>query len=123
MDTKTQQLNILMTTIRDIVKAKTCPEWIIKKLTEGVKKAKTLQNTDTNDNNYEIDNVYREFTIGEQVISNVENDQCLYEIIDKSDPINGINLFTVKIIKGNKNNPAGYIIYNVPETMLYHIKG
>lgn len=124
MDIKTQQLNILMESIRDIVKAKTCPDWVAKKLTAAVKNAKTLTNTSETSNfsEYEIDYSYREFEINEHVISNIENDTCLYEIMGKSDPINGVNLYTVKIIKGNKNNPPGYIQYNVPETMLYHIK-
>ena len=52
----------------------------------------------------------------------MNGDECIYQIIGQSDPINGINLFTLKIIKGNKANPPGYIVYNVPETMLLHIK-
>ena len=44
MDLKTQQLNILMETMRDVIKAKTCPDWVARKLADGVKRAKTLGN-------------------------------------------------------------------------------
>lgn len=126
------QLNILMNNIRDIVKNKNCPDWVFKKLTLAVKAAKELNNTENNTANniknvdtkagYEIDYYYREYEINEYVVSNIENDECLYQIIDKSDPINNINLFTLKIIHGDKKNPSGYVIHNVPETMLQHIK-
>lgn len=124
MDIKTQQLNILMETIRDIVKMPSCPDWVSRRLSIGVKKAKDLQSEQTADTaaGYEIDPEYRPFTIDEYVVSNVKNDVCLYKITDTSDPINGINLYTLRIEKGNKDNPPGYIVYNVPETMLQHIK-
>ena len=44
MDLKTQQLNILIETMRDVIKAKTCPDWVARKLADGVKRAKTLGN-------------------------------------------------------------------------------
>lgn len=124
MDLRTQQLNILMETIRDIVKVKSCPDWVSRRLSAAVKKAKdlqTVQNTDTAPE-YEIVNEYRPFTIDEYAISNIKGDTCLYKITEQSDPINGVNLYTVRIEKGNDKNPTGYTVYNVPETMLQHIK-
>lgn len=123
MEIRTEQLNILMNSIRDIVKNKNCPDWVFKKLSNAVKMAKEYKSTETlSDNNYEVDNIYKPFEINEEVISNVANDTCLYQITALQDPINNINLYTLRIIKGDKKSPAGYIIYNVPETMLQHIK-
>lgn len=125
MDLRTQQLNILMETIRDIVKVKSCPDWVSRRLSLAVKKAKDLQNEqNTNNDNteYEIVNEYRPFAIDEYAISNVKGDTCIYKVTDFSDPINGINLYTVRIEKGNQNNPTSHVVYNVPETMLQHIK-
>ena len=123
MDLKTQQLNILMETMRDVIKAKTCPDWVARKLADGVKRAKGLtENSESTEGSYEIDYTYKPFEINECVASNIENDNCLYRIIEQVDPINNVNLYTLRIEKGNKDNPAGYIIYNVPETKLQHIK-
>lgn len=126
MDVKTQQLNIMMEAIRQIVRVKTCPPWVVGKLTDAVKKAKTLTEGNSsgteNFSEYEVDYTCRPFNLNERAISTIENDTCLYEIIGICDPINGINLYNVKIVKGNKNNPTGYIVYNVPETKLQHIK-
>lgn len=120
MDLKTQQLNILMETMRDVIKAKTCPDWVVRKLADGVKRVKTL--TDTQTAKYEIDYTVKPFEINEYVASNVDHDTCLYKIIEQSDPIDNVNLYTLRIEEGNKDNPTGYIVYNVPETKLQHIK-
>ena len=124
MDIRTQQLNILMETIRDIVRSKTCPDWVSKRLSIAVKKAKELQNCPEQQvqTDYEIVNENRQFNIDECAVSNIKDDICMYKITEISDPINGINLYTVKIERGDKNNPVGHIVYNVPETMLQHIK-
>ena len=118
----TEQLNILMNAIRTIVTNKKCPDWIYIRLSDAVRQAKEYSNSSSSNPGYEIDTVYRDFVLGERVLSNVKDDKCLYEIIGQSDPINNINLFTLRIVEGNKSNPTGYIVYNVPETMLQHIK-
>jgi hypothetical protein len=125
MDLKTQQLNILMETMRDVIKAKTCPDWVARKLADGVKRAKTLGNEPAEVeefSEYTVDYTVRPFEINECVVSNVKDDKCLYRILEQSDPIDGVNLYTLRIEKGNKANPPGYVVHNVPETMLNHIK-
>lgn len=125
MDLKTQQLNILMETMRDVIKAKTCPDWVARKLADGVKRAKTLGNEPAEVeefSEYTIDYTARPFEINEYVVSNIKDDKCLYKIMEQSDPIDGVNLYTLRIEKGNKTNPPGYIVHNVPETILNHIK-
>ena len=125
MDLKTQQLNILIETMRDVIKAKTCPDWVARKLADGVKRAKTLGNEPAEVeefSEYTVDYTVRPFEINECVVSNVKDDKCLYRILEQSDPIDGVNLYTLRIEKGNKANPPGYIVHNVPETMLNHIK-
>lgn len=123
-DIRKEQLNILLNCIKKVVSNKNCPEWIARDLTIGVKNAKSInsENITSRTNTIEIDETYRPFEINDKVVSNVEGDECIYQIIGQSDPINNINLFTIKIIKGNKSNPPGYIVYNVPETILLHIK-
>lgn len=126
MDIKTEQLNILLASIKKVVNSKNCPDWVAKSLTTAVKNAKELNpNSIPTDNNAkpEIDYEYRAFAINDMVTSNIQEDVCTYKIIGQSDPINNINLYTLQIIKGNQSNPPGYIVYNVPETMLLHIKG
>lgn len=125
MDLKTQQLNILMETMRDVIKAKTCPDWVARKLADGVKRAKTLGNEPAEVeefSEYTVDYTVRPFEINEYVVSNIKDDKCLYRILEQSDPIDGVNLYTLRIEKGNKANPPGYIVHNVPETILNHIK-
>ena len=125
MDLKTQQLNILMETMRDVIKAKTCPDWVARKLADGVKRAKTLGNESAEVeefSEYTVDYTVRPFEINECVVSNIKDDKCLYRILEQSDPIDGVNLYTLRIEKGNKANPPGYIVHNVPETILNHIK-
>ena len=125
MDLKTQQLNILMETMRDVIKAKTCPDWVARKLADGVKRAKTLgqEPAEVEEfSEYTVDYTVRPFEINECVVSNIKDDKCLYRIIEQSDPIDGVNLYTLRIEKGNKANPPGYVVHNVPETMLNHIK-
>lgn len=125
MDLKTQQLNILMETMRDVIKAKTCPDWVARKLADGVKRAKTLGNEPAEVDEfseYTVDYTVRPFEINECVVSNIKDDKCLYRILEQSDPIDGVNLYTLRIEKGNKANPPGYIVHNVPETILNHIK-
>ena len=125
MDLKTQQLNILMETMRDVIKAKTCPDWVARKLADGVKRAKTLGNEPAEVeefSEYTVDYTVRPFEINECVVSNVKDDKWLYRILEQSDPIDGVNLYTLRIEKGNKANPPGYVVHNVPETMLNHIK-
>lgn len=127
MDIHAEQLNILLHAIKDIVKARQCPDWISKKLADAVKRAKEYNSNETassqNSKTYEPDiNNTNAFVIGEKVISNVENDICLYKIVDILDPIAGVILYNLEILKGNKDNPAGLIVHNIPMTLLQHIK-
>lgn len=128
MEVKVEQLNILMNAIRTIVKNNNCPEWISKRLTEAVKDAKSYisKQQSTCNNDIVADTEIRPFELNDIVISNISDDNCVYQIIGQSDPINGVNLFTLKIIKSKNStstkNPIGYIIHNVPETQLQHIK-
>lgn len=126
MEIRAEQLNILLHAIKDIVKNKNCPDWVAKRLTDAVKNAKNQQvdNSSTNQETkqYVIDTELKPFVIDEIVASNVENDICLYKIIDILDKVGGITLYNLQIINGNKDNPPGLIIHNIPETLLVHIK-
>lgn len=125
MEEKVQQLNILLQSIKDVVKSRNCPDWISKRLTDAVKRAKELKPIDNTEpvRKYEPSTEYRPFEINEKVISNVQNDICLYQIVDILDPVGGVTLYNLKILEGNTNNPPGLVIHNIPETLLQHIKG
>lgn len=124
MEEKVQQLNILLQTIKDVVKSRNCPEWIAKKLTDAVKRAKELKSIESQQvQQYEVDETVRPFETNEYVISNVQNDPCLYQIVEQLLPVGGVNLYNLQIITGNKDNPPGLVIHNIPETLLQHIKG
>lgn len=127
MEPRAEQLNILLYAIKDIVKNRNCPHWISKRLVEAVKNAKSQSNNldkqeSTNSKPYIVDNENKTFKIDDIVGSNVENDICMYKIVDILDKIAGVTLYNLQIIKGNQNNPEGLIIHNIPETLLVHIK-
>lgn len=125
MEVKAEQLNILLNAIKDIVRSNHCPEWVASRLTAAVKAAKEYnkgETTSQNSSSYTVDETVRPFVVNEEVISNVQNDICLYKIINILDPVGGIILYNLQILKGNKDNPPGMIIHNIPETLLQHIK-
>lgn len=123
MEIHSEQLNILLHAIKDIVKSKNCPDWISNRLIEAVKNAKNYNRpTTVTKPRYEVDNTTKPFEINEFVCSNVENDICVYKIIDQLDKISGVTLYNLQIIEGNADNPVGLIIHNIPETLLVHIK-
>lgn len=125
MEIHADQLNILLHAIKDIVKSKNCPEWVSARLIEAVKNAKAFNQSSTAQTGikrYEVVQSDAPFEINEFVCSNVENDICIYKIVEQLDPIGGVNLYNLQIIEGNANNPVGLIIHNIPETLLVHIK-
>lgn len=126
MEVKAEQLNILLNAIKDIVRSNHCPDWVAKKLTTAVKNAKEYNKGESSvpvaTSTYEVDETVRPFVVNEQVISTVENDICLYKIVNILDPVGGVTLYNLQILKGNKANPPGMIIHNIPETLLQHIR-
>lgn len=126
MEVKAEQLNILLNAIKDIVRSNHCPEWVASRLTAAVKAAKEYRSSEpspaSSTSQYVVDETIRPFVVNEEVISNVQNDICLYKIVNILDPVGGITLYNLQILKGNKDNPPGMIVHNIPETLLQHIK-
>ena len=93
---------------------------------ENVQAAKEYKSSEpspaSSTSRYVVDETIRPFVVNEEVISNVQNDICLYKIVNILDPVGGITLYNLQILKGNKDNPPGMIVHNIPETLLQHIK-
>lgn len=116
-----QQRDILFDAIRKLVRKQNCPQWVVIELSNAVKKAKSI--TSNTDHSVEsTETIHKRPEVGDVVKSNIKNDTCLYELIELSDVVQNVNLFTVKIVKGSKGNPEGAIAHNVPETMMEVVK-
>lgn len=118
IETIRQQRDILFNACKSVAKDKKCPDWISKILTTAAMNAKKLQNIEQiakQDSAYALST---ELKIGAIVKSNVKNDHCIYKILKEGLVIRDVQLYDVQIIKGDKTNPEGYVVYNVPATML-----
>lgn len=113
-----QQRDILFNACKSIAIDKKCPDWISKILTTAAMNAKKLQNNEyvaNQDNTYALSN---KLEVGAIVKSNVKNDKCFYKILKEGLVVQDVQLYDIQIVKGDKNNPEGHIVYNVPATML-----
>lgn len=116
MEVKREQLNILLHAMKEIVQTNNCPEWVVNKITKAVKEAKEFKETEVEPE----EKVYCELYIGMKVHSTTPGDTCTYIIESESDPVQGVRLFNLKIIATKAKDPIGYVICNVPETMIDH---
>lgn len=111
------QRDILFNAAKKVATNHKCPDWISKILSDAVLQSKKLQNSD----NIEITadtTLSKTIEVGATVKSNKENDTCVYKITEEGPVIQGVKLYTLVIIKGNKDNPEGHVLYNVPENWL-----
>ena len=116
MDICTEQLNILSSALRDIVMTKGCPQWVEEKIRKAMAAAKAYRPKEEE----QIEEyVYHPIEVGNLVKNNSKDDGCVYQVLEEADPVQGVRLFNVRIMKStSKNDPVGYIAHNVPETML-----
>lgn len=119
MEVRKEQLNILLHAMKDVVQTKNCPDWVAAKLNKAVKEAKEfkVQEEPTADLME-----YIPVEVGGLCQSNVANDPCTYKVLEESDTVQGVRLFHIQIMKGNKQNPPGTIIHNVPMDRLIGVK-
>lgn len=118
IDIVRQQRDILFNACKNIATDKKCPDWISKILTTAAMNAKKLQNVEhvaQQDSAYALSD---RLEVGAIVKSNVKNDTCIYKIIKEGLVVQDVQLYDVQILKGDKKNPEGHIVYNVPATML-----
>ena len=109
------QRDILFNACKSVVKDKKCPDWISKVLTTAAINAKQLQKDIVVKTEIPLSN---ELKIDAIVKSNIDNDNCIYKIVNVGPEIQGIQLYDVVIVKGNADNPEGSVIHNVPSTSL-----
>lgn len=111
MEVRKEQLNILLHAMKDIVQTKNCPDWVAAKLNKAVKEAKEYK---VEEPEQEELIEYVPIEVGSLCTSSVAGDPCTYKVLEESDTVQGVRLFHIQIMKGNKQNPPGTIIHNVP---------
>lgn len=125
-----QQCRMLIEAIKKIVTNPRTPNWIKNPLETAVKEAKTLKPSETistEENapepakNEIIENV--DLDVGVLCIDALDpGDKCMYEIIRRSLEVDHVQLWDVRVTKGDKRTPAGIIMHNVPSTYLRGVR-
>lgn len=117
-----QQLRMLVEAIKKVVTHARTPEWIKKQLEGAVREAKGLQRVEGNTAPDRLETAKAEIpdhlAVGVYAKSKDPKDKCLYEIVGESFVIEGVQLWDVRIVQGDKNNPVGTVVHNVPETKI-----
>lgn len=111
-----KQRDIVFEACKQVATNKNCPSWAAKILSTAAMQAKKLQDTE-----YEVtDNFALSKTkeLNSIVATNKYNDKCIYKIIKIGQIIQDVQLYDLVVIKGNKSNPEGSILYNVPESWI-----
>lgn len=112
-----KQRDILFESCKKVATDKKCPDWIAKILGSAVVTARKLQETEKVESSNSLA-LSKELALNAIVKSNISGDTCIYQIIRVGDVIQDIQLYDVKIIKGDSKNPDNLVIHNVPSTML-----
>lgn len=118
-----QQLRMLVEAIKKVVTHARTPEWIKRQLEAAVREAKGLQRVEGNTPPDRLEtslnvNVPDKLAIGCYAKSKDPKDNCLYQIVAESFLIDGVQLWDVRIVRGDQKNPVGTVVHNVPETMI-----
>lgn len=124
-----RQNRILVEAIRKVVTNQRTPNWIKNPLVEAVKEAKALKPSEPK--------VVQKTTPAEPIEPEEEialevgcmcvdalesSDTCQYLIIREGLVIDNIQLFDVRVVKGDKKTPKGTVMHNVPSTYLRVIR-
>lgn len=124
-----QQNRILVEAIRKVVTNQRTPNWIKNPLTEAVKEAKALKPSETTvvQKTAPAEPIEPEEEIPLEVgclcVDGLESsDTCQYLIIREGLVIDNIQLFDVRVVKGDKKTPKGTVMHNVPATYLRAVR-
>lgn len=113
---------MLVEAIKKVVTHARTPEWIKKQLETAVREAKGLQMVDRETAPDRLETAKAEIpdhlAVGVYARSVDPKDKCLYQIEAESFVIEGVQLWDVKIVKGDDKNPVGTVVHNVPETKI-----
>lgn len=123
-----QQLKIIVEAIKKIVTNPRTPNWVKNPLEEAVKTAKALSKSDSAaasvtaqvESEKPVEALETApMEIGATCVDALDpNDECRYKVIDKGLEIDHVQLWTVKVTKGDKKTPVGTVMHNVPENYL-----
>lgn len=124
-----QQNRILVEAIRKVVTNQRTPNWIKNSLVEAVKEAKALKPSETNIVQKPVPKEPIEpeeeipLEVGCLCVDALESsDTCQYLIIREGLVIDEIQLFDVRVVKGDKKTPKGTVMHNVPSTYLRAVR-
>lgn len=124
-----QQNRILVEAIRKIATNPRTPNWIKNPLVDAVKEAKALklstpkvvQKTAPEEPIEPEEEIALE--VGCLCVDALEStDTCQYLIIREGLVIDNIQLFDVRVVKGDKKTPKGTVMHNVPSTYLRAVR-
>ena len=124
-----QQNRMLVEAIRKIATNPRTPNWIKNPLVEAVKEAKALkpsehkvvQKTAPEEPIEPEEEIPLE--VGCLCVDGLESsDTCQYLIIREGLVIDNIQLFDVRVVKGDKKTPKGTVMHNVPATYLRAVR-
>lgn len=124
-----QQNRILVEAIRKVVTNQRTPNWIKNPLVEAVKDAKALKPSETAvvQKTAPAEPIESEeetpLEVGCLCVDGLESsDTCQYLIIREGLVIDNIQLFDVRVVKGDKKTPNGTVMHNVPATYLRAVR-
>lgn len=127
-----QQLKIIVEAIKKIVTNPRTPNWVKNPLEEAVKTAKALSKSDSAASGVTVQVESKTpveametapMEIGATCVDALDpKDECRYRVIDKGIEIDHVQLWTVKVTKGDKKTPAGTVMHNVPENYLRAVR-
>ena len=122
-----QQCRMLVEAIKKIVTNPRTPNWIKNPLETAVRDAKALKPS--------IQSAEEKKAPEPSVTAPIEldvdiecmdaldpGDKCLYKIIRKGMEIDGVQLWDVVVLRGDKKTPVGVTMHNVPSTYLRGVR-
>lgn len=124
-----QQNRIIVEAIKKIVTNPRTPNWIKNPLESAVKEAKALKPSEpTSEPKKAVEEPEEEYIdlpleVGCECVDALNpKDKCRYLIVGEGLEIEGVQLYDVKVIKGDEKTPRGVVQINVPATYLRAIK-
>lgn len=132
-----QPIQILVDAIKKVVTHSRTPDWIKRDLEAAVKEARSAyksvdsssrvdpgRDSESSSEALDMREADRQPTSSQLAVGALcadalsEEDSCLYEITAEGMTIDGVKLWDVRVVRGDKRTPAGVTVHNVPSTFL-----
>ena len=124
MSIERHQNRVLVEAIRKVVTNPRTPGWVKRPLTEAVKEAKALKQSETPA--VQREEPEQEFWppyVGAECVDALNpKDECLYKILREGLVIDQVQLYDVQVLNGDSKTPPGVIMHNVPSNYLKAVK-